>query len=428
MFSGKILVKKFHGFSRKVVRYGRKASPVKKNKVNAKVLWSELDENLLGEIMSRLGLTDQARFHAVCKRWHSIRPVTMYKSLPWFVSFEKHPSLWSHSIKCCLYEPYSSPRSRISTYKISLSKFSVPYSLPTIFTVESKNNWLFTSVCQRNWFGPSFHKYFFVFSPFTRTVIQLPKLDYQLPLSSSFMHTFSTNPDSPDCVFFISNTCDEPEFVVLTCCQGDKEWTLKKFNNSVPGLCLAEYIYGTFFVVSPSGQLVSYNIMNGGFEIEKLNRDEDLDQLFDSQMDFFMFELNGELMIMYIGFRFDHVRRDNTTFPGIPCIKKFDWPTKAWIPIRSLGDQTLFVGYRILSVVKVGMEQARNMGVLSNAIYYYFDLGCIIYSFENGVLVQFKYNPASKNTVESGDILQDHCDSAIRDKNHLYFFLEPPVI
>ncbi|KAK1367871.1 hypothetical protein POM88_033963 [Heracleum sosnowskyi] len=428
MFSRKILVKKFHGFSRKVVRYGRKASPVKKNKVNAKVLWSELDENLLGEIMSRLSPTDQARFHAVCKRWHSIRPITAYKSLPWFVSLEAHSLIWSHSLKYRLYEPYSSAKSRISTYKFSLSKLGIPYSVLKMYHGTVRHGWLFISVGHINW-SCACYTYCFVFSFLTREYILLPKVDHHLiMLSSSFYQTFSTNPNSPDCVFLISNIGEEREFLVMTCRQGDKEWTIRKFENFVLGSCRAEYINGNFFFASSSGRLASYNIMNGKFKIETLDRDDDFCQRFNSQMEFRMFELNGDPTILYLCSGHDRLRGDNNSVPAIPCIKKFDWHTKAWVHLRSLGDQTLFVGPGMYSMVKVGIEQTRNMGVLSNAIYYYFDRGCIIYSFENGVLVQLKYNVASKNTVKSGDLLQLHYNSAIWDKKHSYFLLEPPVI
>lgn len=231
MFSRNILVKKFHGFSRMIVRHGRTTSPVRKNKINAQVLWSELDENLLGEIMSRLCLTDQAFFRAVCKRWHSIRPITASKSLPWFVSIDHYLLKWSDSFKYHLHEPCSSPRSRISTHKISFSKLSIPYSLHSTFTVDVRHNWFVISACLRNWLVATCQNYLFLFSPVTKAFIKLHKLGYQSPMSSSFIHTFSTNPDSPDCVFIILNIGYKPEFVIMTCHQGDKEWTIRKFNN-----------------------------------------------------------------------------------------------------------------------------------------------------------------------------------------------------
>lgn len=92
---------------------------------------------------------------------------------------------------------------------------------------------------------------------------------------------------------------DKLELVVRTCYQGDKEWTLRKFNYLVDPLYLAEYIDGTFFFVSPFGQLVSFNTVNGEFEIEKEDMDDDLGQMFYSDMEFLMFELNGELIVLY---------------------------------------------------------------------------------------------------------------------------------
>ncbi|KAK1394038.1 hypothetical protein POM88_013094 [Heracleum sosnowskyi] len=142
----RILGKKYQVVWKKAVRYGHNASRVLKKKIGTQVLWSELDENLLGEIMSRLGLTDQARFRAVCKRWNSARPITTYEPLPWLVR---------------------------------------------------------------------------------------------------------------------------------------------------------DYINGTFYVVSAFGQVASYNTMNDEYEIEKLDTDDDLYQLRNSQREFIMFELNGELTVCY---------------------------------------------------------------------------------------------------------------------------------
>ncbi|KAK1367872.1 hypothetical protein POM88_033964 [Heracleum sosnowskyi] len=207
-----ILVKIFHFFLKQVLGYGRNP---KKN-VDKNVFWSELDENLLGEIMSRLSLTDQARFHAVCKIWHSVRPIATYKSLPWFVSIHNVISTLSNPIECRLYEPYSSPKALISTYKISLSELGIPFY----------------------WKG------------FTLKLIKLPQLDYPFLSRDLFTRTFSTDLNSPDCIFLILNSCTEPEFIVMTCRQSHKEWTIRKFDNFVLGFCRAEYmnhpsLYGT---------------------------------------------------------------------------------------------------------------------------------------------------------------------------------------
>lgn len=411
-----IIGKKFQIFSRKAVRYCHNASRVlKKNKDGNQVLWSELDENLLAEIMSRLSLlSDQVCFHAVCKRWHSIRPITpCTTSLPWFVGIEIFPSSpRSMSFTYRLYEPYSSTKFRISTCKISLSKLLIPRSFPMNITCTLGHSWFFISVCQTNSSGD--HTNFFVFSLLTKKLIQLPKLhNYSIMSLPGFIHRFSTNPDSPDCVFLISYIGDEPEFVIMTCRQGDKEWTARKFDNFMRGSCIAEYINGAFYIVSVFGQVASYNIMNWEYEIEKLDEDDDFDQLFDSQMGCSMFELNGDIIILYY------------TFPGIPCIKKFDWCTKAWVPLESLGDQTVLVGSKINGIAKVGMEQARNIGVLLNAIYYYSDNWCIVYSFENGALVQLG---SWVNTEKSGDLLHLHYSSVIRDKNHICYWMESPFI
>lgn len=66
-------------------------SLIRKKQTYNKVLWSELDSNLLGEIYCRLtSPTDQARFRAVCKAWLAVHPVSNTTSpafLPWFIGF-----------------------------------------------------------------------------------------------------------------------------------------------------------------------------------------------------------------------------------------------------------------------------------------------------------------------------------------------------
>lgn len=108
---------------------------------------------------------------------------------------------------------------------------------------------------------------------------------------------FSTNPSSPDCVFLISYS-DGHKFVVMTCRQGDNGWKIRKFDDFVCGLYMVEYINGNFYFVSSLGRLALHNIMSGEFEIEKLNRDDYLNQLFNSQMQFLVFKLKGELTIL----------------------------------------------------------------------------------------------------------------------------------
>ena len=65
-------------------------------------------------------------------------------------------------------------------------------------------------------------------------------------------------------------------------CQSDKEWAARKFENSVWGLCRTNYINGTFVFVCPVGELPSYDIMDGKLKNESFNRDDDFNQMFNS--------------------------------------------------------------------------------------------------------------------------------------------------
>lgn len=66
-------------------------------------------------------------------------------------------------------------------------------------------------------------------------------------------------------------------------------------------------------------------------------------------------------------------------------IKRFDWREKDWSPVKSLGDEALFVSRNSFFVSVVGNE-AKNNGILANKIYRLVDSGCIVYCLVSGEL------------------------------------------
>ncbi|KAK1377464.1 hypothetical protein POM88_024208 [Heracleum sosnowskyi] len=342
-----------------------------------KVLWSELDLNLLGEIIARLtSPTDQARFRAVCKNWLPVHRIGNKTLLPWFLTYDRSIPSLTGKLELSLYEP-SSTFSPTSVYTISFAQLGIPYP-PSWIDIGGTciNNWLiFCTRVPMKW--PSrYRRNFILFSPFTKKFIKLPQSDYPIPFT--FVRTFSTDPTSPDCVFLLSDTkCRESrKIAILTYHNGDKEWTTRQFvgvDEFVPRQCFPIYFQGMFYLVSPLGQIISYNILNGELTLENLVIDIDFSQNYRSRMKYEVFELNGDLMLIYFGSRL------NDNLPRNPCLKKFDWSSKVWMPVSSLGDHSLFVANRFRAVAKI---KAINNEVLRNKIYYISASGCMVYSLE----------------------------------------------
>lgn len=93
-----------------------------------------------------------------------------------------------------------------------------------------------------------------------------------------------------------------------------------------------------------------------------------------------MFELDGELMLIYFG-----SWKNNTSSLGKECIKMYDWSNKVWIPVSTLGDKSLFVSDNFDTVATVNREEEMSIsGVLSNKIYRLFSLWPVPYLFHRG--------------------------------------------
>ncbi|KAK1355562.1 hypothetical protein POM88_048818 [Heracleum sosnowskyi] len=387
-------------------------------------LWSELDVNLLGEILSRLCLTDQARFRVVCKNWLAAHPINITKSLPWYLTFDHSRPPVTRRFEFQLYDP-SSPNLAL-VHNIALATFGIPCSSYMEIGATLKHNWLF--ICTRNqrlFFWT--RRYFLLFSPFTRKIITLPRFDYPCRFKY-FMSTFSTEPDSPDCIFFLLGTCHADKIAVLTYRNGDKEWTAKQFNtvtDFVPCPCDLVYHRGMLYIVSPLGQLASYNIANGEFKFEHLLVNRRFVQNIISSMKHKVLVLNGELMILY----FESHAEQNATLLGKQCIRRYNWLKKGWIPVSTLGDKSLFVNDKAFKFATIDKKDKIN-GVLPNKIYYFFDGGCLVYSIEEGELVEFKSICSDSLEDGGGDLneYKNYFGTTFSDTNKSIYWLEPPCV
>ncbi|KAL1823168.1 hypothetical protein ACET3Z_009946 [Daucus carota] len=389
--------------------------------------WSELDANLLGEILSRLCLTAQARFRVVCKNWLPVDPIMTTKSLPWCLTLDPSLTPVTKRLDIQLYDASSSPN-LASQHYISLAKLGIPSSSYMKIRPSVRHNWLLISMRQRRLFF-WLRRYWLLFSPFTRKIITLPKFDY--PRRFLFHSTFSTQPDSPDCVFFLVDASHAGKIALLTYRSGDKEWTAKQFD-TVPNFarcsCSLVCLGGLLYIVSPCGQLATYNynILDGELKFECLLVKRLFVRNFRSSRIPRVFALDGELTILYCG----SDAQENATLAGAKqCIQRYNRAEKSWTPLSSLGDKTLFVSDQNLQVATLNKKDMRNNGVLSDKIYHFSDGGCIVYSIENGELVEFKSNP---NLLED-DACHFHeykntYATTLSDTGKLIFWLEPPCV
>ncbi|KAK1391175.1 hypothetical protein POM88_019353 [Heracleum sosnowskyi] len=340
-----------------------------------KNIWRELHTDLLGEIMGRLCLTDQARFRVVCKNWlAAARPMTPpANSLPWYFFFDRSLPTVSNILEFRVFEPSSN---LALLHKISLSKLGIP-SPPSYKDVSAyiQHEWLFIC-CVRPISSHWTRRYFILFSLFTKKIITLPMLEYTPGFK--FVRFFTTKPDSPDCVFFLLDTRKADKIAVITYCSGDKEWTAREFDRVVdflPCFCTPVYIRGILYIVSPFGQLASYNISDGEFQFETLFVDQ------------------------------------------------------VWIPVSTLGDKSLFISDKFIRLAIVNREgMSMSTGVLSNKIYRLFHRGCLIYSIEDGNLVEF----TSINSDDGGGgklpEYKFNCDISLSDTTKAMYWLDPPRV
>lgn len=374
-----------------------------KAKLMRAVSWSKLCSDLLGDIMGRLCPTDQARFHAACKSWRHVYPIIKSHAafkpeglngaslLSWFVQVDHSIRQSNSMLELRLYAPCHSIHNPVSVDTISLSEFGIPtlYFKPDI-KIFCKNNWLFISITNREE-GRCPHIYFLLFSPLTKTLRQLtPCLDFLLRY---FEQSFSSDPESADCVFLLLDWSYYDKFVVSTCRIDDKEWTVRPFTkvqNFQTDVCKPMYTGGNFYIVSTSGQVASYNVIKKEINIESLSIDSCLAGNNASRKLSNLFIMNGELMSII-------------NYGDISCTKRFDRVNKVWIHVSSLQDSA--------NIDEEKPHSAANM-------IEYFEFGCLMFSsrsFDLDLLM-----PCTKPQVIFG--------SEYRFRSGSLFWIKPPLI
>lgn len=185
--------------------------------------------------MNRLYYVDQIRFRAVCKSWReaNVDGVKYTDKLPWMMAF--------NSSCCLLYDPNNKRK-----YTVFNDWSSRREKFIGVKTLDGKNGWML--FCREE--SISTTNSLFFYSPFIDSIIELPKLWFDICTCSA---TFSTTPLSPDCVVFVLRADTKMRYICI-CKPGDERWTKLRIpgSSSKSKLCFddAEYVDGLLYCIS----------------------------------------------------------------------------------------------------------------------------------------------------------------------------------
>lgn len=331
--------------------------------------WADLDLDLLGEIKKKLYHGDHARFSGVCKTWlaaqHEKRAADV---LPCLLLLYRD-SDENNKVNYDLYEPFNLTQPIISQ-SIYLDQFFDPSRLQFSHSI------LYFDGCL--WFSISDIDYscthFLLVSILTKRAFTLPLFNHPqgAPIESNYkvFKAVSTFPGYSDCVFLLLHVANNCHWSIGVFCHGDTEWTTTEFDFLEPfGYpCDQDVVFvrGVFYFLCYDQRIASYDIASGELKVDSFSTPLNYGGIKK------FFALDGELMLMYYDIK---VRKYFLT--------NFDWSQKLWVPIKSLGDRSLF-----LSEHSVYVDNINYYGVSPNKIYLQEHDSCSVYSFENGQLLQ----------------------------------------
>ncbi|XP_021678710.2 F-box protein At1g49360-like [Hevea brasiliensis] len=223
---------------------------------------SVFPDDILRLIFSRLDWVDRIHKRTVCKDWIRLMneiPYQLQGKLPWLLTYVTCEM--EYLSLCKLTDPVSR-----KTYSVKISNKPRKHFLYAI-SCASKFGWVLFSRrvpnhgCRRHslwWFS--------VYCPFNNKIIKLPRWYGD----SHDGATFSIDPTSPDCIFFIFKIKEDRSMKALIsiCRIGDKKWRKLKF--PVPGEFKnyiypwqnweVEYVNGGFYTVSATGLVGVFDV------------------------------------------------------------------------------------------------------------------------------------------------------------------------
>ncbi|CAL4999069.1 unnamed protein product [Urochloa decumbens] len=290
--------------------------------------WRDLPLELLEMVVANLSLVDCLRFPAVCKSWSKVsNPIEQAKVWPWLMHCSKRDGI------CKMFDPL-----RGKEYTLRVETLETDEERH-IFR-SSKDGWVVVS-------GGFKDECIFIINPFTGKLVEDPPM-----LKGSYSYSgisFSSNPASPDCLFFGINSSHSGEFVgVHTWRHGEDHWSEQEFvyqmpfpvahNN--PVLCR-----GKFYCLGRKGNLGVFDDLGSkdprsAWKIldkpEPIHAEMDLfDHDHEGREFCFLVELKGELVSVFMR---------NDAEP--PRVFKLDETKVAWIEVEDIGGATLFLDIR----------------------------------------------------------------------------------
>ncbi|KAK1353916.1 hypothetical protein POM88_052281 [Heracleum sosnowskyi] len=332
------------------------------------VPWSELPLDLVGEIKKKLYHRDHARFSGVCKSWLAAQHEKRAADELLLLQVEDVNKV---SCKYKLYEPLNLDQPIISGL-IDLNQFFDTSHLQFPVSIHYLQGCLFLSMS--NIVDTSTH--FVVVSIPTHRAITLPQFNHpQGVIESKFkvIKAASTCPASPDCVFLALHVANGHHWSIGIFRQGDPQWTTTEFHSPEPfgHPCVQDVVFirGVFYFLCYKQRLASYDIASG-----ELKSDTFLTPLCFNGGTGKFFGLDGELMLMYYDLKV-----------GKHFLTSYDWSQKLWIPLKNIGDRSLFLS-RYSAYV---LDAINYYGVPPNKIYTYTQRRgiCDVFSFENGEIL-----------------------------------------
>ncbi|XP_061362021.1 F-box protein At3g56470-like [Gastrolobium bilobum] len=201
-----------------------------------KVQWSNLPNDLLLQIVDRLGLIEFLGFRGVCKDWHNASSKAKDKSFgvdPWLLIYDEGGS------QCSLL----SNQDKIYTMNIP--------ELDGATCLASYEGWLLVFR----------HGSMFFFCPFTRAKIELPSCPFTEV--SDHIAAFSSVPTSQDCTVAVFSRINDHEVELYLLCRGNSIWA--KHNYSPDRLLRfvtitgAVFNKGEFHFLDKQNMLVTFN-------------------------------------------------------------------------------------------------------------------------------------------------------------------------
>lgn len=308
---------------------------VKKKDDSESGRWSDLPSDILNEIIRRLYFVDRIYFRATCTSWRLAHCDRSAGELPCLLT---HNWSWDNNgnmLSICKYHYPSVNRTFKNKHIIETENWEDIFGASVC---ASKYGWLLLQKSEKT----------FLYNPFSREILKLPDMNVSFNRS-----TFSSDPTSPDCLFFCVQSSKSSNTITISTCQrNDLEWRTHTFD----GFCrvIEDVVYSnkSLYCVFSGGVMGSFSI-----ESQDWNLLTDMEPITGISIRYRvqMVESDGQLLLVCPSSRLH--------------IFEFDWWQKGWVPKNGLGNRALFLGCSSFAI-----STSENTADLADKIYYHGDV------------------------------------------------------